>query len=121
MIKTSLDDCGIPHLTKNTVRKSLVIKAKSYIPEAISCEVVTDGSDETYIGNFPYSETGFDDFDFSTMPWSVSRYTATALSEKEKRWIEKQVILSSEKYASPLSVYSISYRYTIKGKIKNNV
>lgn len=121
VIKTSLDDCGIPHLTKNTVRKSLVIKAKSYIPEAISCEVVTDGTDETYIGNFPYSETGFDEFDFSSMPWSVSRYTATALSEKEKRWIEKQVILSSEKYGSPLSVYSISYRYTIKGKIKNNV
>ena len=55
------------------------------------------------------------------MPWSISKYTATALPEKEKRWIEKQVILSTEKYASPISVYSISYRYTIKGKIKNTV
>ena len=121
VLKTPLDDCGIPHLTKNTVKRSLVVKAKSYTPEVIKCEVVTDGRDESYIGSFPPADVGFDDFDFSSMPWNVSNYTATALPEREKRWIEKQIILYCDTFSSPISVYSISYRYTIKGKIKNNV
>jgi hypothetical protein len=121
VIKTSLDDCGIPHLTKNTVKRSLVVKAKSYTPGVIKCSVVADGKDETYVDSFPPASVGFDSFDFTSMPWNVSSYTATALPEREKKWIEKQIILSTTDFASPISVYSVSYRYTIKGKIKNNV
>ncbi len=121
VIKTSLDDCGIPHLTKNTVKNSLIVKAKSYAANSIKCDIVTDSQDSVHISSFPTAGTSFDDFDFSDMPWNVPRYLATALPEKEKRWIEKQVILSCDKFASPLSVYSISYRYTIKGNIKNNI
>lgn len=120
VIKTALDNCGVPHLTKSTVKKSLVIKAKSHISDAITCEVTTDSNDPIRVGSFPWASVGFDDFNFTEAPWNVSRYTTVALSEKEKRWVEKQITLTAEKYESPIAIYSISYRYIIKGKIKNN-
>ena len=121
VVKTALDDCGVPHLTKNTVKKSLVIKAKSPSSNAIRCEAKADERDPVYIGSFPASGSSFDDFDFSTPLWYTGRYASVALAEKEKRWIEKQIILTADGFASPISIYSISYRYTIKGKIKNEV
>ena len=121
VIKTALDNCDIPHLTKNTVKKSLVIKARSYTSESIKCEVVTDKGECTEVGSFPSIDPGFDDFEFGKTPWSVGKYISYALAEKEKRWIEKQIVLSCEKYRCPISVYSITYRYSIKGKIKNNL
>ena len=120
VIKTALDNCGIPHLTKSTVKKSLVIKAKGKSSECIECQVSTDGHDPVFIDRFPYVGASFDDFNFNDAPWSVHRYDSYALPEKEKRWIEKQITLSVDSFASPISVYSIAYRYTIKGKIKNN-
>ena len=120
IIKTALDDCGVPHLTKNTVKSSLVIKAKCSSADAITCEAKPDEKDPIYIGNFPASGGSFDDFSFTTPMWYTSRYASTALSENEKRWVEKQIILTANQFASPISIYSISYRYTIKGKIKNN-
>jgi hypothetical protein len=119
-VKTALDDCGIPHLTKSTVKKSLVIKSRSHVTDAISCEVSTDGRDPVYVGSLPSVGTGFDDLSFESAPWAASRYGSSSLLENEKKWIEKQIILTSDKYAAPISIYSISYRYVIKGKIKNN-
>ena len=119
-VKTALDDCGIPHLTKSSVKKSLVVKARAYYPDAISCEVATDRQDGIPVASFPYASGGFDDFSFDEPIWATGKYTSTALAEKEKKWVEKQIILSSNRFRSPISVYSITYRYTIKGKIKNN-
>ena len=121
VVRTSLDDCGIPHLTKNTVKKSLVIKAKSPVGGAISCEVATDTAEPKYVGSFPIGSSDFDDFDFDQPPWQVSDYASYVLAEKEKKWIEKQITLTADGFASPISLHSISYRYVIKGKIKNNV
>ena len=121
VVRTSLDDCGIPHLTKNTVKKSLVIKAKSPVGGAIDCKVATDTGEPKYVGSLPIGSLGFDNFDFDQPPWQVSDYTSYVLGEKEKKWIEKQITLSADGFASPISLYSISYRYVIKGKIKNNV
>lgn len=119
-VKTPLDNCGIPHLTKNTVKKSLVIKAKSACSDSISCTVSTDSLDPVLVGTFPAIGGDFENFDFSVAPWYVGQYSSYALSEREKRWIEKQITLTSSTFASPISLYSISYRYTIKGRIKNN-
>ena len=119
-VRTALDNCGIPHLTKNTVKNSLVIKARAYISNSIKCEAVTDRGDRSTVGYFPAVDVGFDNFSFDTPPWTSGRYTSSALPEREKRWIEKQIVLSSEKFCSPISIHSITYRYQIKGKIKNN-
>ena len=120
VVKTALDNCGIPHLTKSTVKKSLVIKAKSYAPDAIDCSVSVDGCDPVFIGNFPSGEFSFGNFDFGSAPWYTTKYSTVAMPEKQKRWVEKQLLLTSSVFASPISLYSISYRYFIKGKIKND-
>lgn len=120
VIKTALDDCGIPHLTKSTVKKSLVIKSKSHTPYAIRCDVKSDENDAVYVASLPAASVGFDNFSFSNTPWNTGRYGSVSLPENEKRWIEKQITLSSQSFESPIAIYSISYRYTIKGKIKNN-
>ena len=120
IIRTALDDCGIPHLTKSTVKKSLVIKAKSHTSYAIRCDVKSDEKDAVYVDSLPAASMGFDSFSFTATPWNTGRYSSVSLSENEKRWIEKQITLSSKSFESPIAIYSISYRYTIKGKIKNN-
>ncbi len=119
-IRTALDDCGIPHLTKSTVKKSLTVKAKSTASDGITAYVRTDRNDPTLIASFPSDAMDFTDFSFEVSPWRVSPYVTSALPEGAKRWVEKQIILKSEKYASPIWIYSIAYRYTVKGKIKNN-
>lgn len=121
VLKTAYDNCGIPHLTKSTVKKSLVIKSKSFAPESISCEAVTDNNDARVIGLLPGAETDFGNFNFESAPWYPTRYTSYALNEKEKRWVEKQIILRSSTFRSPISVYSITYRYRIQGRIKNEI
>ena len=120
VLKTALDDCDIPHLTKNTVKNSLIIKARAYSSDSIVCSTVTDNGDSSFCERFPKIDEGFDDFSFNSPILGGARYAATALSERNKRWIEKQIILSSSQYLSPISIYSIAYRYHIKGKIKND-
>ena len=119
-LKTALDDCGIPHLTKSTVKGSLVIKSRAHLHESILCSTVTDNGSSSFSESFPSVNEGFDDFSFDTPIWNGARYTSTALAERDKKWIEKQIVLSSSKYLSPISIYSIAYRYNVKGKIKNN-
>jgi hypothetical protein len=120
VVRTSFDDCGIPHLTKNTVKKSLVIKASAYIGGTIACKVNTDKNGTFNVGTLPDNDVSFSDFFFNYAMWNGGKYTSYTLPEKEKAWIEKQVVLSAEEYSCPISIYSITYRYTIKGRIKNN-
>ncbi len=119
-VKTGLDNCGIPHLTKNTVKRSLTVKAVTTSCESIKCEVITDSADANEIAVFPASDNDFGSFSFSTSPWYKSKYTTTVLPEKEKGWIEKQIILSTDAFRSLFSLSSVTYRYTIKGRIKND-
>ena len=120
VIRTSFDDCGIPHLTKNTVKKSLVIKASAYIGDAIACKVNTDKNGTCDVGSLPDNDVSFSDFFFNYAMWNGGKYTSYTLPEKEKAWIEKQMVLSAKEYSCPIAIYSITYRYTIKGRIKNN-
>ena len=120
VIMTAHDNCNIPHLRKNTIKKSLVIKSKSYTPNSIMCEVKTDNCDIKLIGSIPGTASDFTDLNFSSDLWYPTRYSTHALNEKEKKWIEKQIILRSDAFASPISVYSITYRYSIQGRIKND-
>ena len=87
----------------------------------VYCKIIIFNNEPVTVGSFPAASVGFDSLDFTNAPWYVSRYSSVALAENEKRWIEKQIHLYSEKFACPISISSISYRYVIKGKIKNNV
>ena len=117
-ISTKLDNCGSPHLSKNTVKHSLVVKCKSYGSSEIHLEAGTDRSGYKEISTFSGGEADFSNIDFSTITLERDGYYSLPFAEKEKGWIEKQLTLYSDTFRSPIQIYSLSYRYRLKGKIE---
>lgn len=117
-IKTKLDDCGIPHLTKNTVRGSLTVKCRSSGSGSLHLEVGTDRSGYEEVAHFSGGRMDFSSFDFSSVTLDTKEYYTLPMREREKRWVEKQITVYSDSYCSPIGIYSITYRYRIKGNIK---
>jgi hypothetical protein len=116
-VVTPFDDCDIPYLTKNTVRDSLVISFKTFSDCAVPVRAETDSTVREKI-RLPLSRLAFDRMDFSTFTPSVSGSVAVTLPEAERGWLKKRYSIYSDGFCSPFGVYSISYRYKIKGKIK---
>ena len=65
-------------------------------------------------------KSGFTDIDFTRFSFENAESFTLALKEKEKKWVEKQVEIRSERLDSPIGVYMIAYRFALRGKIKNN-
>ncbi len=119
-IKTSFDNCGIPHLTKDTVKRSATVKCRSFSGAVIGIEVGTNSSGYSEVVKFPGSEMNFADLDFSLFTTDSGSSYTLPFGEKEKNWVEKQIAIYSDRFRSPLGIYSIAYRYTVKGRIKRN-
>lgn len=119
-IKTSLDNCQIPHLTKDTVKHSAVIKCRSFAGARLSIEAGTDRSGYSEVVTFPGGEMNFGDMDFSGFTTAAGNSYNLPFGEKEKRWVEKQIAIYSDRFRSPIGIYSIAYRYAVKGRIKRN-
>ena len=119
-VKTAFDDCSVPHLAKSTVKHSLVVKCKSASGGMLSFQTGTDRRGFSEPAYLPASELDFTELDFSRMTFFFGEYFTVPLKEKEKGWVEKQIAVYSSEFNSPIGIYSISYRYTIKGKIKSN-
>ena len=118
-LATKRDNCDIPHLTKSTVKSSLTLKCRSYTSSALLLEVGTDRSGYSEGVALPGSTFSFDSMDFTAMTLDNSPYFTLSFKEKEKNWIEKQVAMYSEAFRGPFGLYSVSYRYTVQGRIKN--
>ena len=41
-----------------------------------------------------------------------------SIDDRSQGWTEKQIAVYTDEYASPFGIYSIYYRYKIKGKLK---
>lgn len=119
-IQTKKDDCGIPHLLKDTVKNSLVVKCKSVASGKIICEIGTDNGGYKEITRFPNKDIFFADIDFTSFSISTDSVHTLPIGEKEKGWVEKQITLYSDEFASPFAVCIIAYRFYTKGKIKRN-
>lgn len=117
---TANDNCGLPHLTKSTVKDSLTLKCRAFESKKIICEVGTDRSGYRESASFPGGELDFTALDFSTLSANTSSSFTVPIGERERGWIEKQIALYSDEYASPIGIYSITYRFTVKGKIKKH-
>lgn len=117
-IKTAYDNCDIPHLTKSTIRHSLVIKCRAFSNSEITVEVGTDKGVYRELTSFPALEFSFDELNFESVVFEPFEYSTLPIAEKEKNWIEKQITVYSDKFASPIGIYSIAYRYMVKGRIK---
>ncbi len=115
--KTVLDNCGIPHLTKSTVKHSLAVKMSATGAGSVVCEVGTDRSGYTERAEVPNAEIDFSSLDFAYLAFETAEHFTIPISEKEKNWIEKEIAISSADGA-PIAIYSMSYRFTVKGRIK---
>jgi len=117
-VKTVLDDCDIPHLTKSTVKHSLAVKCKISGGGTMTCEVGREGGGYTEAASVPNEAPDFSRFTFCALVFETDGHTTVPISEKEKGWVEKEITVSSEGVAAPIGIYSITYRYTVKGRIK---
>ena len=117
-LMTAFDNCGIPHLLKNTVKNSLTVKCRAFTSSKLICEVGTDISGYRETTSFPGGEFDFSTLDFTSLSANTTAAFTVPIGEKEKNWIEKQIAFYSDEYASAFGIYSISYRFTVKGKIK---
>ena len=120
-LKTPWDNGGIPHLLKNTDKKSATVKCRAFSGGAITFEVGTDSSGYREICRFPSSSFSFSDIDFSSLGLGADDSFTALLSEREKGWIEKQTALYSDEFCSPIGIYNVAYRFTIRGKLKTSI
>ena len=115
---TKMDNCGVPHLTKSTVKKSTVVKIKTLPRSSLKVKVRTNRVPYKQIAKissafFTFEDVAFDEFTFVTTAESLF-----SLREKEKKWVEKQLYLYSDEYCKPFALFYISFRYFIAGRFK---
>jgi hypothetical protein len=63
------------------------------------------------------AEVDFSSINFAYLAFETADHFTIPISEKEKNWIEKEIAISSTDGA-PIAIYSMSYRFAIKGRIK---
>lgn len=117
---TKMDNCGIPHLTKNTVKKSTVIKTKTMQTSGAKIKVRTNRRPYEQIARISGGSFSFDNMDFSDFTFVTTEQNLYAVKEKEKKWVEKQYFLYSDEFMKPFSLYYIAYRYHVAGRYKES-
>lgn len=115
---TKMDCCGIPHLTKNTVKKSAVIKMKTFQSSAAKIKVRTNRKPYEQIARINSSLFSFENMDFADFSFLMTDQSLFSVREKEKKWVEKQYYVYSDEYLKPFALYYISFRYRISGRYK---
>ena len=115
---TKMDCCGVPHLTKNTVKKSTVVKTKSLPASAAKIKVRTNKKPYNQIARISSSLFSFENMDFSDYSFITTEQSLFSIKEKEKQWVEKQYYIYSDEYLKPFALYYISFRYNIAGRYK---
>ncbi len=119
VIKTVRTDCGVPHLTKSSVKASLAVKLGRAASALPTCKTTTDKGNYSEFVNIGGGGLCFLDIDFSRLSLNPEMDQTVAVAEKEKDWIEKDIAIYSRSPSSPISVHGISFRYKIKGRIKH--
>lgn len=117
-VATKMDNCGVPHLTKSTIKRSLVIKTRSLQESTVKVKVRTNREQYNQIAHLNSSVFGFNSVDFSDWSFVLRDDHIFGINEKEKKWVEKQFYLFSDEYCKPFSLYYIAYRYKIAGRYK---
>ena len=114
-----MDCCDVPHLTKNTIKRSTVIKTKSFRNSAVKIKVRTNKNPYKQIARINNALFSFEDMDFTDFTFNTTEQSLFAVKEKEKQWVEKQYYIYSDEYMKPFALYYVSFRYQIIGRLKN--
>lgn len=115
---TKMDNCGIPHLTKTTVKRSMVVKAKSFKHSGFKIKIRTNRKDFTQVGRITSGWATFEDPDFKAYTFSTNDTNIFSINEREKKWVEKQIFIFSDGYHCPIGLHYLVYRYNIAGRYK---
>ena len=118
-LSTKADNCDIPHLEKDSVRNSLSLKCRMEGASEATLLVRTERDGYETALCIRGGTLDFGEVDFSTFVFSSEEFQTFACRGRVKKFIEKQISLVSDTFASPIALSSIAYRYTIRGKIKN--
>ena len=114
---TAYDDCSLYDRAKNTIRSSVFVKFKSFPGAVMTFGVRTDkniGPETT----FTTGKSDFEELNLGRLSMSHSGYGTVCISEGERAWREKQIRIYTDEFASPIGIYSMLYRYKIKGRNK---
>ncbi len=117
-LMTALDDCGIPHLAKDMVKNSLVLKCQSYASSRLSLSVATDRELLREEAILPASFLSFSDVDFSALALSENDTFTVPLALRTRRFTEQQIAVTSDASRSPFGIYTIAYRFRVRGRIR---
>lgn len=116
---TLMDNCQIPHLTKTTIKRSTVIKTKSFRNSSAKIKVRTNKTPYKQIARINSALFSFEDMDFSDFSFNTTEQSLFAVKEKEKQWVEKQYFIYSDEYLKPFALYYVSFRYRVAGRYKD--
>jgi hypothetical protein len=121
-LATKMDNCGIPHLIKNTVKKSMVVKMRTFPTSAAKIKVRTNRLPMREVERIIGGRIGsFDrsDFDFEDLTYETGEKNIFRVREKEKKWLEKQIYFVSNEFKRPFALHHIVYSYVIAGRYKD--
>lgn len=121
VISTVSDNCGMPHFTKNTVKNSLTARIKCYGKGNMTVDVETNAKGYKEIAEFTDSDLDFSNINFSSFSFYTDNRLSIPTAERERGWCEKRITVSSNKANCPLGIYSLTYRFTIKGPVKKKL
>lgn len=117
-VATKMDNCGIPHLTKNTVKRSTVIKTRTFKHSAAKVKVRTNKKAFRQVGRIINGRATFDDMDFESFSFSTDDKSLYSINEREKKWVEKQYFIYSDEFRRPFAIHYLAYRYNVAGQYK---
>lgn len=118
-IETAFDNANVPHLTKDTIKKSCVVEVKLGITSSFSSQFRTDRDGWSEPSLVAIRNNDFSDNNLFKADFTTNSNAALAVTEKTKKWVVKQYRMYSDKWRTPFGIYGISYRYSIHGRIKN--
>jgi len=121
-LTTRYDDCNYPHVTKNTVRKSVDIELRTYHDSAVDVSWRTNRENEWKTSDFDGSwNNRFEHYeiDFGNHSFDTAEQKIAVSDEHAKLWTLKQFHLKSTDYQSAWGLYHISYRWQVARRIKN--
>lgn len=115
---TKMDNCGIPHLTKTTVKRSTVIKTRTFEASGIKVKVRTNRKAFNQVARIVNSQATFDDPSFDEYSFTTDGKSIFSINEREKKWVEKQIFVYSDEFCRPFAIHYMAYRYVIAGRYK---
>lgn len=119
MLTTAYDGAGFPDLAKKTVKKSMVVHAKTFPGTRLEVRVRTNRNDEwRQVGTISVATYDFYSLDYASASLQLADETLATIREKEKKWALKQLYFGSVGFMAPWGLYRAGYRFTVTGRIK---